>query len=71
MKFAERPSELNEVCNRLIETAYNASIGLLPKIYAQDSKVMTEEERREDIRQTVKLIKSCLASIRENSKVRS
>lgn len=50
MKFAEKPSELNEVCNRLIETAYNASIGLLPKIYAQDNKVMTEEERREDIR---------------------
>lgn len=56
MKFAERPSELNEVCNRLIETAYNASIGLLPKIYAQDSRNMTEEERREDIRQTVKLM---------------
>lgn len=50
MKFAERPSELNEVCNRLIETAYNASIGLLPKIYAQDIKIITEEERRENIK---------------------
>ena len=39
----ENHSELNEVRNRLIKTTYNAFIGLLPKIYAQDNKVMTEE----------------------------